>query len=83
MEAQAAFFAPAEPGVAEGGRHAVVLEAARRVHALVLQVEAIGLHADVAGNAGRGVQQRLPFADGDALLHRHERQQFVEPPERR
>ena len=31
-----------EPGVAEGGRHAVVLEAARGVHPLVLQEQAAG-----------------------------------------
>ena len=39
-----------------------------------------GVHADVAGHAVGGVQQRLAFADGDALLERGEGQQVVEPP---
>ena len=53
VEAQAARLAPTQPGVAEGGRHAVVFEAARGVHPLVLQVQPAGLHAHVAGHAGR------------------------------
>ena len=69
-----------QPGVAEGGRHAVVLEAARRVHPLVLQVQPARRHAGVAGHAVGGVQQRLPFAHRDALPERRERQQFVKSP---
>ena len=42
VEAQAARLAPTQPGMAEGRRHAVVLEAARGVHALVLQAEPAG-----------------------------------------
>ena len=69
-----------QPGVAEGGRHAVVLEAARGIHSLILQVQPAGRHAGVAGHAFGGVQQRLPFADGDALPQRRKRQQVVKSP---
>ena len=68
VEAQAARVAPTRRAWREGGRHAVVLEAARGVHPLVLQVQAAGRDADVLGHAVRGVQQRLAFADRDALL---------------
>ena len=81
VEAQAACLGPHEPRVAEGGRHAVVLETAGGVHAFVLQVQPIGLQAHVAADGGRNVQQRLSLAHGDALLDRHEGQQVVEPPD--
>ena len=48
VEAQAARLAPTQPGVAEGGRHAVVLEAAGGVQPFVLQVEPARPQADVA-----------------------------------
>ena len=66
--------------MAERGRHAVVLEAARRVHALILQIEPARRDADVFGHALGRLEQRLAFADGDASLDRRERQQVVEPP---
>ena len=68
-------------GVREGGRHAVVFEAARGVHALVLQEQLARLHADVPGHAVGRVQQRLPFADRDDLVRRGERQQLAESPD--
>ena len=64
----------------EGGRHAVVFEAARRVHPFVLQIEVRAPQADELGH-GRGVlEQGLPFADRDDLLRLGEREEFVEPP---
>ena len=80
VEAQAARRGADEPGMGEGGRHAVVLEAARGVHALVLQAEPAGGDARVAGHAGRGPQERLALADRDALFQRRKGQQLVEPP---
>ena len=68
-------------GVREGGRHAVVFEAARGVHPLVLQEQPAGVQADVLGDAVGVLQQRLAFADGDDLVGRGERQQLVEPPD--
>ena len=59
-----------QPGVTERGRHAVVLEAARGIHPFVLQVQAAGRKADVLGHAVGSAQQRLPFADSDALCQR-------------
>ncbi len=70
-----------EPGVAEGRRHAVVLETARGVHPLVLQVQAVGPDADVAGGRFARLQEGLPFADGDAIAQGGEGQQFVESPD--
>ena len=69
-----------QPGMAERRRHAVILEAAGRVHPLVLQVQAAGRHARVLGDAFGGVEQRLPLADGHALLKGGKRQQIVESP---
>ena len=81
VEAQAARRSADHVGVRERGRHAVVFEAARGVHALVLQEQLAGLHADEAGHAVRRVEQRLPFADRDDLVRRGERQQVAEPPD--
>ena len=69
-------------GVGAGGGHAVVLEAARGVQALVLQVQAVlGIHPAVFADAVAAAQQRLALADGDDLFVRGERQQFAEPPD--
>ena len=47
----------------------------------VLQMQLAAAEADELGH-GRGVlQQRLPFADGDHLLGRGERQQLAKPPD--
>ncbi len=81
VDAQAARVAPTKSGVAEGRRHAVVFETARRVHAFVLQEQSAGRAADVSGHAFGRVQQRLAFAHGDALLKGNKGQQFVEPPD--
>ncbi len=67
-------------GVGEGGGHAVVFEAARGVHALVLQEQAARLEADVAADAVGHHQGRLAFADRDDFVLRGEGQQLVEPP---
>ena len=79
--AQAARRAPTHAGVGERRRHAVVLEAARRVHPLVLQEEPAGLEADVAGHAVGLLQDGLALADGQNLFGRGERQQFAETPD--
>ncbi len=81
VEAQAARLAPIDAGVREGGRHAVVFEAARGVHSLVLQVQLAGLQADVLAHAGG----RLAAAFGPSPMvttcsRRGEGQQLVEPP---
>ncbi len=68
-------------GVGERGRHAVVLEAARGVHALRTAGTAGPAQADVAGHAVGTLQERLPFADGHDLLGRGERQQLAETPD--
>ena len=73
-------FGADHPRVGEGGRHAVVLEAARGVHPLVLQHQPGGVHADIVGHAGRGVQRRLPLADGDDLVVGSEWEQLTEAP---
>ena len=66
--------------MAEGRRHAVVLEAAGRVHPFVLQMQATGGDANVLGHARGGLQQRLSLADGHALIERREGEQVVEAP---
>ena len=43
-------------GMRERGRHAVVFEAAGRIHALVLQIQAAGVHADVLGDGVGALQ---------------------------
>ena len=68
VEAQAARLGADRVGVREGGRHAVVFEAARGVQALVLQEQPAGLEAHVLADAGRRLQQGLPLADRDDLL---------------
>ena len=68
------------PGVRKCRRHAVVFEAARGVHALVLQKQAAALQSDIFSHESRVLQQRLPFADGDRHFRRSERQQFAKSP---
>ena len=80
VEAQAAREAPVMPGVRKGRRHAVVLEAARGVHALVLQVQPAGLQADIRADTVRLLQQRLTFAHRDQRFGAGIGQQFVKPP---
>ena len=62
------------PGVRERRRHAVVLEAARWVQALVLQKQPSRLQSDVAGHDIGLLQDGLPFADGQHFIRRGERQ---------
>ena len=66
--------------MAERGRHAVVFETARRVHAFILKMQPARRDADIIGHAFRLVQQCLAFADGDAFFDGGERQQIVESP---
>ena len=54
----------------ESRRHAVVFEAARGVHTLVLQKETSGLNADEVGHGITGLQQSLPLTDGHHLFGR-------------
>ena len=68
-------------GVGERRGHAVVLEAAGRIHALVLQEQPARVHADVGRDRVGLLQDRLPLADGQDLLRRRERQQFAEAPD--
>ena len=79
--AQAARRGADHAGVRERRRHAVVLEAARRVHPLVLQEQPPGLQADVRGDRVGPLAERLPLADGHDLVVRGEREQFAEPPD--
>ena len=73
--------APDHAGVGERGGHAVVLEAAGRVHALVLQEQLARSHADIAGHGVGALQDGLAFADGQDVFGRGERQQFAEAPD--
>ena len=61
--------------------HAVVFEAARRVHPLVLQEQLALIDADVTGHAVGALEDGLPFADGHDLVRRGEGQQLAEAPD--
>ena len=74
---------PDHPGMCEGGRHAVVFERARRVEALILQMQPAGLHAHEPTHAVRHGEQRLPLADRDHAFARGKRKQLVKPPHAR
>jgi hypothetical protein len=65
----------------KSGRHAVVLEAAGRVHSFVLQEQAARLDPHVRRDGVGFLEQRLPFADRDDFLDWREWQQFVKPPD--
>ena len=81
VEAQAARLAPIDAGVGEGGRHAVVFEAARGIHPLVLQITA-GRAATPTYLATpvEGCSSVCPSPIVTILLGRGERQQLVKPP---
>ena len=62
--------------------HPVVLEAAARVQAFVLEEEAAGPHPHAAGEEVGLLQDGAAFADGDdVVLGTVERHQFAEPPD--
>src|SRR5437763_278058 len=71
---------PDHAGVREGRRHAVVLEAAGRVHPLILEQKSARLQTDVGGHGLGALHDCLAFADGQHLLRRRERQQLAEAP---
>ena len=56
-------------------------ETAGGVHSLVLQEQAVRLHAGVFADAVGGPQEGLALSDGDAHLRRGEGQQLAEPPD--
>lgn len=70
-------------GVGDRGAHAVVFEAARRIHPFVLQVQLAGVHAHKFSDRVGLLQQRLAFADRHDFTLRDERQQFMETPHAR
>ena len=80
VEAQAARLAPTNRAWLKAADMPLSLKLPEGFMPFVLQVQPVGLQADVAAHGGRHVQQRLPLAHGDALLDGHEGQQFVEPP---
>ncbi len=63
------------------GRHAVVLEASRRVLAFVLKKQSAGLHLTLSRQQIILLQNRLAFADRDDLLIRGEPQQLAKSPD--
>ena len=80
VEAQAAFVAPTSRAWLNAADMPLSLKLPDGFIPSYCRVQPAGRHADVAGHAFRGVQQRLPFADRDALPQRRERQQFVKSP---
>ena len=81
VEAHAARVAPTNRAWVKAAVMQLSLKLPRGIHPLVLQEQPSRLHARKPADGVRGVQQRLAFADGDALIDRHERQQVVEPPD--
>ena len=72
---------PHHPGVGEGRRHAVVLEAAAGVEPLVLEQELSRLHAHLPGEEVGVLEVGAALADGDDVgFGAEERHQLAEPP---
>src|SRR5262249_556665 len=74
-------FGAGDAGVRERRGHAVVLEAAAGVHALVLQEQMSRLQADVARYRVRLLKNGLAFTDGQHLVGGREGQQLAETPD--
>ena len=69
--------------MSDSGTHAVVFEAARGVHAFVLQVQVASVQANKLADTVSLLEQRLPLTNGDNLVLRNEGQQFVKSPDAR
>ncbi len=68
VDAHPTFLAPHHPRVRERGGHSVVLEAARRIQAFVLQQQVAGLDAHLLGEQRCVLELRAAFADGDDVV---------------
>src|SRR5262245_10655327 len=65
----------------EGGGHAVVLETARGIHALVLQEQPAWIETDEVRDGVGFLEDGLALADGKDVLRRREGEQIAEPPD--
>lgn len=63
------------------GRHAVVLETARRIQTLILQIQTARLQTAGCGQTVIPLQYRLAFTDGHQLFVCRKSQQLAESPD--